>query len=355
MELIAQQEVRWSGSGIHQTNSYDLHYSGHPKHKVFGTGFLVGKKLRSSIMDFQAVNERLCKLRIRGKFSNITVLNIHAPTEDKPADEKETFYGEVEKLLISVPKHDVRMVLGDFNAQVGKERVYHRTVGPDGVHDVSNDNGMRMARFAASNGLFVESTFYPHKKIHKETRTSADGKTPIKLITLLSISDVRTFRGAHIERDHFLVCATFRWRISNIFRANAQKLKRFNTDMLKDIHAREIYSSLVNSNIEAATNDQDDCNSQWMLLKNSIVDAAEVVMEEKRFNRHNPWFDDECLDAVNNCKLARAKSLQRVTRATTEELKASRKVVSRTCRRKKREWSRGRVANLELLAPREVF
>ena len=29
MELIALQEVRWSGSGIHQTNSYDLLYSAH--------------------------------------------------------------------------------------------------------------------------------------------------------------------------------------------------------------------------------------------------------------------------------------------------------------------------------------
>jgi hypothetical protein len=38
-------------------------------------------------------NERLCKLRLKGKFNNISLISIYAPMEDKMDKIKEQFSG----------------------------------------------------------------------------------------------------------------------------------------------------------------------------------------------------------------------------------------------------------------------
>ena len=45
-----------------------------------GVGFIVTKRLQNCYMGFEPINERMCKLRIRGKFYNITSISAYAPT-----------------------------------------------------------------------------------------------------------------------------------------------------------------------------------------------------------------------------------------------------------------------------------
>lgn len=40
------------------------------------------------VLDFVANNERLCKLRIRGKFFKYSIINVHAPAEENLDEEK---------------------------------------------------------------------------------------------------------------------------------------------------------------------------------------------------------------------------------------------------------------------------
>jgi exonuclease III len=64
-------------------------------------------------MGFEPINERICKLRLKGKYHNITIINIHAPTEEKDEDTKERFYTELQQIQEKVPKHDLLIILGD--------------------------------------------------------------------------------------------------------------------------------------------------------------------------------------------------------------------------------------------------
>jgi hypothetical protein len=65
---------------------------------IFHIGkFIVSKQYKHLIIDFQPVNWRLRKLRIKGRFQNYSLICIHAPTEEKNADEKDTFYELLEK------------------------------------------------------------------------------------------------------------------------------------------------------------------------------------------------------------------------------------------------------------------
>jgi hypothetical protein len=39
------------------------------------------KKIHHNVIGFEPYNENLCKLRIKGKYNNITLINVYAPKE----------------------------------------------------------------------------------------------------------------------------------------------------------------------------------------------------------------------------------------------------------------------------------
>ena len=98
-----------------------------------------------------------------------------------------------------------------------RENILKPTIGQDSLHQDSNDNGVRLVNFATSKNLVVKSTMFPHRNIHKHTWTSPDGKTHNLIDHILidrrwqsSVLEVRSFRGADCDTDHYLVIAKVR-------------------------------------------------------------------------------------------------------------------------------------------------
>jgi hypothetical protein len=50
---------------------------------------------------------------------DIIVLNVHAPTEEKDDNIKDNFYEELEQVFDQFPRYHVKILLGDFKANVG--------------------------------------------------------------------------------------------------------------------------------------------------------------------------------------------------------------------------------------------
>jgi hypothetical protein len=80
-----------------------------------------------------------------------------------------------------------------------------------------------MMYFATSKNLVVKKMMLPHRNIHKYTWTSPDGKTHDQIDYILidrrwhsSMLDVRYFRGADCDTDHYLVVAKVRERLAII-------------------------------------------------------------------------------------------------------------------------------------------
>jgi hypothetical protein len=42
----------------------------------------------------------------------------------------------------------MKILLGDFNAKVDREDIFQPTIGNESVHEISNDNGVRVPNFA---------------------------------------------------------------------------------------------------------------------------------------------------------------------------------------------------------------
>jgi hypothetical protein len=114
---------------------------------------------------------------LRRCLCNITVLNVHSPCEEKGDDVKDSLYEEIRRVYDQFPRYDTKIILGDFNAKVGRENILKPMIGNESLHEISTDNGARVVNFATSKNLGVKSTMFPHCKIHKYTWTSPEGNT----------------------------------------------------------------------------------------------------------------------------------------------------------------------------------
>jgi hypothetical protein len=57
---------------------------------------------------------------------------------------------ELEHVFDHFPKYRMKMLLGDFKAEVEREDIFKPTTGHKSLQQDSNDNGVRLVNFATS-------------------------------------------------------------------------------------------------------------------------------------------------------------------------------------------------------------
>ena len=68
IDLVALQEIRLQDHGENNKKNFTVIYSG-PENRTgqYGTGFIISRKIKERILEWEPVNDRLCIIRIRGK------------------------------------------------------------------------------------------------------------------------------------------------------------------------------------------------------------------------------------------------------------------------------------------------
>jgi len=165
--IAAIQEVRRTGTGQVKINNYIIYYKGMDNLHQFGVGFAVNRDYEMCVKEFNPISERISTIKLDTKPLNTFIINIHAQTEGKEDIIKEEFYDEITVIYDRAPKNTIRIVIGEFNAKVGRETIYRPIIGLDSAHEQSNDNGQRSIAFEISRNVTISSTFFSYKEIHK--------------------------------------------------------------------------------------------------------------------------------------------------------------------------------------------
>jgi hypothetical protein len=200
----------------------------------------VHKRIVSTVKRVESVSDRMSYIILRGRWCHIILLNVHAPTKDNTDDVKDSFYEKVECVFDKLMKFHMKILLGDFNAKVGREDIFKPTIENESSHKISNNNGVRLVKFATSKNR-VKSTMFPHRNIHKYNWTFPDGKTHNQIDHILvdrrrhsNVLDVRSLRAADCDSDHYLVVAKVRERLAvEIQKLHSLHMERFNPQEVK--------------------------------------------------------------------------------------------------------------------------
>jgi hypothetical protein len=102
--LVEVREVRWDNSSSEQqTISYEFFYGNGNADYHLGTDFVLHKEIISAVKRVEFVSGRIAYTILRVCWCDI-VLSMHAPTEDKFYDTKDSFYEELERVFDQFPK-----------------------------------------------------------------------------------------------------------------------------------------------------------------------------------------------------------------------------------------------------------
>ena len=94
------QETRWTGYGECIIDKYSILYSGRTDNlHQQGVAICMPERVRKTLIDFKAINERLISIRISGKWFNITIIGLYAPTEDSTDEDKDVFYDKLQEVV----------------------------------------------------------------------------------------------------------------------------------------------------------------------------------------------------------------------------------------------------------------
>jgi len=315
LDITAIQETRWPGQGNLKTNNWTYFYSGGLAHQA-GVGFVVSDKLLPNVKRFEAINDRICYLELKCKWYKLVIINGYAPTEDKNETTKDEFYERLNMIYDQLPKSNVKILLGDFNAKIGVEPHFSPTIGKNSLHTKSNDNGTRLINFAMARNMVISSTTFPHKNIHKQTWVSPDGRTRNQIDHVVvddrikrCIMDVRSMRGSSGISDHFMVKTKVRFRISIKWKERKTPAKKVNTEALKNSQTAEQYKIRLN-NILRPTEEESSIDEMWEKTEKKVKEMAEEVLGFQGKRSFNKWFNEECKNAMAERDKARTIMLR---------------------------------------------
>ncbi|XP_068240239.1 craniofacial development protein 2-like [Palaemon carinicauda] len=248
LDILAISETRCNGIGMETLAKGNIYMfsggsDGVGRERV---GMMMTQRAENLLIEWRAVNSKLLIAKFKSRQCNISIIVFYAPTNDPPEEKIDKYDEELQSVIDEIPERYMKIVIGDFNAKVGKNNqwVENMMVG-EGLGEVSNENEAHFISLYSTNNVFIGDTVSEHKNIHKYTWTSpcSNYKNQIDHSIIneesrRTMKIARSCRAADIGCDHQLLIATLKLKLKAPNR-NVDRIPRFDTTKLLEEKHRE--------------------------------------------------------------------------------------------------------------------
>ena len=305
IDIAALSETRILGDSVIEeaVGGYTFFLKGNPEGgKCYhGVGFAVRTKLVKNLLGkFPiGVNERLMHMTLPLQNSELFIISAYAPTLGHNDEEKERFYSTLGDLIKSVPPSYKLLILGDFNARVGRDfSSWENVIGKHGIGR-ENSNGTLLLSLCSQYNLTITNTIFQQATRHKTTwmhpRTKEWHLIDYAITRQMDVKDVhhtRAMCGSCTWSDHRLVKCKLALRVKETRHLRRQKsTKKLNIDRLKSTETRALLSSKLREAYTEAESTGTDSVSLWNSFKNTTLKVAEDLLGSPG-RKHRDWFDE---------------------------------------------------------------
>ena len=318
----------------------DLHHE--------GVAIIMKKGMEKYLMEWKPVNSRIIQARLKGRQSNLSIIQCYAPTNDSNDRDKEAFYEQLQATFENVHCRDFLLVMGDLNAKVGSDNLnFERVMGRGGC-GVQNDNGERLVEWCAFNNMIIGGALFPHRNIHKLTWTSPNGRDQNQIDHLMvnsmwrrSLPDVRVRRGADASSDHHLVTAKVRLKL-RAAGPNKQRTPRYDFSRLQDqrtknafvLQLRNRFQALSNIDEQSIDEEEDTVNQQWKQVKNIFDEASKTCLGMQKTRKKKEWITPDTWQAIEERRQLKKKINDSKSARLREKYRAAYTETNRRVKRK---------------------
>jgi exonuclease III len=314
-DIVCVQEHRFFHDNIsikqHPTgNSWTLFTSSATKNNVNasigGVGFLLSPKAQHSLNNIESISPRIIVASFRGNPKS-TIICCYSPTNVAPEEEVERFYQDLSSIMRQIPKHNVTILGGDFNAKLGHDKGHTHSFQTE-----TNRNGSHLIDFLNENKMICINTKFQKRRGKKWTFSYPNGvKAQIDFLLINkkwknSAINCEAFNSFTVDSDHRIVTATLKLKL----RANKKKppqVRRHEWSTLRDENTRNLFRISLNNRF--ATLQEADAesttNSAYQNFEHACAHAAEETLPSKEKSKHRvPWETDDVIQKRADLKKA---------------------------------------------------
>ena len=259
---------------------------------VGGVGLLIGPRDLKTLNSVEKIQPRMMAAKFNGN-PRATIVSCYSPTNVSEENEIVTFYDELSSLVRSIPKHNMLVIGGDMNAQIGKNGNNKYS-----LHNTSNRNGQHLTDFMIENRLGCLNTNYQKREGKLWTYTYANNtKAQIDYVLInkkwknsaLNCEAYSSFEG--VSTDHRIVTAKIRLSL----RKNAKRTattKHYDWALLNNKDVRDKYVLDLRNRFETLQEktEKSTPNDEYENFVNAHLEAAAKYIPTKIKTKYRvPW------------------------------------------------------------------
>jgi hypothetical protein len=156
-----------------------------------------------------------------------------------------------------------------------------------------------------------------------------------------SILDVRSFRAADCDTDHYLVVAKVTERLA-VSKQTAHRVhtERFNLKKLNEVEGKEQYRVEILNRFAALekSDTEVDANTAWETIRENRKISARESLGYYELKKNKPWFEEGCSELLDQRKQAKLQWLQDTRKINWDNLNNKRRETTRYFRNKRRQY-----------------
>ena len=91
VNILGISELRWTGMGEFNSDDHYIYYCGQESRRRNRVAIIVNKRVRNAVLRCNLKKDRMISVRLQGKPSNTTIIQVYAPATNAEEAEVEPF------------------------------------------------------------------------------------------------------------------------------------------------------------------------------------------------------------------------------------------------------------------------